>query len=69
LDVCCWNRPFDDQRQVRIHLESEAVLAIVSEIERGRWVLVTSEAIDEEIDETADRQRLERVRNSIPRKR
>jgi len=50
-------------------LESEAVLAIVSEIERGRWVLVTSDAIDEEIDEMADPQRLERVRNSIPRKR
>lgn len=25
LDVCCLQRPFDDQRQVRIHLEAEAV--------------------------------------------
>ena len=26
LDVCCLNRPFDDQTQDRIHLESEAVV-------------------------------------------
>jgi len=29
LDVCCLNRPFDDQSQDRIHLESEAVLLIL----------------------------------------
>jgi hypothetical protein len=28
LDVSCLNRPFDDQRQVRIRLESEAILAV-----------------------------------------
>jgi predicted nucleic acid-binding protein len=33
LDNCCYSRPFDDQGQDRIHLESEAVLAI---IKRGR---------------------------------
>jgi len=32
LDVCCLNRPFDDQTQERIHLESEAVLIILSNI-------------------------------------
>jgi hypothetical protein len=26
LDACCLNRPFDDQTQERIRLESEAVL-------------------------------------------
>lgn len=29
LDNCCYNRPFDDQTQDRIHLESEAVLALL----------------------------------------
>ena len=24
LDNCCYNRPFDDQTQERVHLESEA---------------------------------------------
>src|SRR6516164_3932079 len=29
LDMCCLKRPFDDQSQPRIHLESEAVLALL----------------------------------------
>jgi hypothetical protein len=29
LDVCCLKRPFDDQSQPRIHLETEAVLALL----------------------------------------
>ncbi len=29
LDNCCYNRPFDDQTQERIHLESEAILAML----------------------------------------
>lgn len=30
LDMCCLKRPFDDQAQPRIHLESEAVLTLLS---------------------------------------
>jgi hypothetical protein len=30
LDMCCLKRPFDDQTQMRIRLESEAVLALLS---------------------------------------
>jgi hypothetical protein len=26
LDLCCVNRPFDDQHQARVRLEAEAVL-------------------------------------------
>jgi hypothetical protein len=37
LDTCCLNRPFDDQTQERIRLESEAMLAILSRIEKGEW--------------------------------
>ncbi len=68
LDVCCWNRPFDDQTQTRIHLEAEAVLAIVAEIERGRWQLISSEVVDLEIDQNPDPQRRERIRHSLPRR-
>lgn len=35
LDVCRLNRPFDDQTQERIHLEAEAILVILSRIEKG----------------------------------
>ena len=33
LDICCLKRPFDDQSQTRIHLETEAVLALLQGIE------------------------------------
>ena len=36
LDVCCINRPFDDQNQDRIHLEAEAVISILKHIDEGR---------------------------------
>jgi hypothetical protein len=45
LDVCCFNRPFDDQTQERVRLESEAVLLILGRCQRGELQLVGSEAI------------------------
>lgn len=66
LDVCCWNRPFDDQSQARVHLEAEAVLEILAMIEQGRWRLITSEAVDLEIEEMSDATRRERLKSAIP---
>ena len=34
LDVCCLNRPYDDQTQDRVHLECEAVLLILSRLDK-----------------------------------
>jgi hypothetical protein len=67
MDVCCWNRPFDDQEQTRVHLEAEAVLAIVSEIEHHHCQLLHSEVVDLEIANVPNRQRRERLRALIPR--
>ncbi|WP_373529089.1 hypothetical protein [Nostoc sp.] len=39
LDVCCLNRPFDDQTQERIFLEAEAVLRILAIVQMGDWRL------------------------------
>ena len=61
LDVCCLNRPFDEQSQDRIRLESEAVLAILFGCEQGRWELVGSEVIDFEISVIPDSERREKV--------
>jgi predicted nucleic acid-binding protein len=61
LDVCCLNRPFDDQSQGRIHLESEAVLTVLFSCERGKWQLLNSEAIEFEISAIPDRERKKRV--------
>lgn len=35
-DVCCLNRPFDNQLQDRIHLEAEAVITILRRFGIGR---------------------------------
>lgn len=42
LDNCVFNRPFDDQSQVRIRLETEAALHILEEIAAGRIELIWS---------------------------
>ena len=60
-DVCCLNRPFDDQTQVRIHLEAEAVLMVLSRCEAGAWQWIGSEVIDWEIAQTPDPERRRRV--------
>ena len=61
LDVCCLNRPFDDQTQARIHLEAEAVLLILTRCETGDWEWIGSEVIDLEVNQTPDPERRRRV--------
>ena len=48
LDNCCFNRPFDDQKQIRIHIETEAKLFIQGEILAGRFRLAWSYILDYE---------------------
>ena len=42
LDNCCYGRPYDDQTQLRINLESQAKLAIQHSITLGKFDLVSS---------------------------
>lgn len=46
LDNCCLNRPFDDQRQMRVRLEAEAKLCIQEHIRSGTLDLVWSYILD-----------------------
>lgn len=46
LDVCCLNRPFDDQTQERIFLEAEAIRLILARCQSGEWQLLGSEVMD-----------------------
>lgn len=50
LDNCAFNRPFDDQSQLRIRLESEAKLAIQAQIRDGELELIWSYILDYEND-------------------
>jgi predicted nucleic acid-binding protein len=65
LDVCCLNRPFDDQHQDRIRLEAEAVLLILGRCEAGTWQWLSSVVVEEEINNTPSRERRSRVRNML----
>ncbi|MBI3946364.1 MAG: PIN domain-containing protein [Armatimonadetes bacterium] len=62
LDVCCLNRPFDDQTQPRIRLEAEAVLMILQQVAAGQARWIGSEVLGLEIEQTPDPDRKERVR-------
>lgn len=61
MDVCCLNRPFDDQTQQRIHLETEAVLLILEHCQSGDWQLLDSEVIHFEIERIPDEERRQKV--------
>lgn len=61
LDVCCLNRPFDDQTQDRIHLESEAVIAILKNVETNNWIWISSSVVSFEINQTPNLDRKHRL--------
>jgi len=48
LDNCCFNRPFDDQSQLTVRLETEAKLFIQEEIKKGTFELVWSYILEQE---------------------
>ncbi|MDR3456668.1 MAG: PIN domain-containing protein [Verrucomicrobiae bacterium] len=61
LDVCCLNRPFDDQSQIRVRLETEAVLSILEMACGGTLKLASSDIVNDELSEIPDRARREKV--------
>ena len=65
LDACCLNRPFDNQTQPRIALETQTIIAILSKCELGLWKLIFSIALDEELEQTPDLERLKNVKTIL----
>ncbi|OHD54663.1 MAG: hypothetical protein A2Y33_02465 [Spirochaetes bacterium GWF1_51_8] len=55
LDNCCFNRPYDDQEQEKIILETEAKLKIQSMIKNEQLDLVWSYILDYENSENPDK--------------
>ncbi len=50
LDVCCLNRPLDDWQQDRVRIEGEAIVSILDQVRDEKWRLVTSEAVEAELE-------------------
>ncbi len=61
LDVCCYNRPFDDLSDDRIRLESEAVAIILERCEQDFYYLVSSEIVSHEISRIPNKDKLNAV--------
>jgi len=61
LDNCCFNRPFDDQSQIRIRFESDAKLKIQEEIQTGEFSLIWSYILDYENNRNPFQERKDRI--------
>jgi predicted nucleic acid-binding protein len=61
LDACSLQRPLDDRTQPRINVEAEAVVTILTLVESGHLELLSSEALQFEIDRIPDAQRQARA--------
>lgn len=65
LDVCALNRPLDDQDQLRIRLEADAVQLILSYVRSQELVLVISPAHRVEISANPDPARRQHMESLI----
>lgn len=57
LDTCCIGRLTDDQSQVRIREEAEALEQILAGVRRGTVELLSSEALEDEVRRNASMER------------
>src|SRR6185437_6550431 len=61
LDLCCVNRPFDDQHQARVRLEAEAVLGLIQLSRSGRVKWIGSDVLDLETSRNPETHRRKKV--------
>ncbi|MEO2036014.1 MAG: PIN domain-containing protein [Planctomycetaceae bacterium] len=57
LDLCCFNRPFDDQSQLLVRLQTEAKLAVQDSVRSGDHTLIWSAILDLENANNPDSER------------
>src|SRR5215211_7649369 len=65
LDNCVLNRPFYDQSQERIRLETEAIVLLLARLERKEWTWLGSQVLELEIDKTPDAEQQSRLRHVL----
>ena len=67
LDNCCYNRPYDDQSQIRISPETQAKLFIQERITAGKMELVSSYVLIAENSMNRILSKRDSIRNFISR--
>jgi len=63
FDTCCYGRPFDDQSQVKIRVESDAIKAALVFCEAMGYAVVGSSALIKEIGNISNNEKRRLVRN------
>ena len=61
LDMCCYNRPYDDQSSLKVAMETQSKIHIQNLIKAGQYDLIGSYTLDYEVS----RNPFEMRRNSI----
>ena len=61
LDNCCFNRPYDEQKNIKIRLETEAKLYIQELIKSGKIQLLWSYILDYENSKNPFEERRQRI--------
>jgi len=62
FDICCYSRLYDDQTQVKIYMESEAILNIFNISKQKNDDIVGSPALDLEIDQIDNIEKREKIK-------
>jgi len=65
LDICSWYRPFDDQSQIRIRMEAEAVQIILEMSDLGQIEISISDIIFYENSGTKDLVKMQNVKELL----
>ena len=61
FDSCIYNRPYDDQTQAKIQNETNAIMDIVNAIEKNKYEVYSSLAVEMEIGQNKDANKLYKV--------
>jgi predicted nucleic acid-binding protein len=65
LDACSLQRPLDDRSRPRVNVEAEAVLTVLHMVESGQVELLSSEALQFEIDRIPNMERQARAQEML----
>ena len=62
FDNCCYNRPYDDQTQAKVQMETNAIMDIIKYAEQDKCIIYSSIAVEFEMNNNKD---LEKKNNVI----
>jgi predicted nucleic acid-binding protein len=65
LDLCVYNRPFDDQTNERIFIEARAFYIVIKWLEEGKIIIIHSDALEYENSLTSNPDRRRRVKSYL----